>query len=64
MTNPYYLTGIRWNLDGAKDAYWIEGTDVSQWSAANQRWEQQGNVVELSGKSSNCAWDQAVSLCK
>jgi ABC-type branched-subunit amino acid transport system substrate-binding protein len=64
MTNPYYLTGIRWNLDGAKDAYWIEGTDVSQWSAANQRWEQKGDVVELSGKSSTCAWDQAVSQCK
>ena len=64
MTNPYLLRGIRWNLNGDKDAYWIEGTDVSQWSAANQRWEQQGAVIEVSGKSSNCAWDQAVSLCK
>jgi branched-chain amino acid transport system substrate-binding protein len=64
MTNPYYLRGIGWNLNGAKDAYWVEGTDVSVWSATKQAWEQRGDVIDLSGKSSNCFWDQAAGLCK
>ena len=29
-----------------------------------QAWEDQGGVIELSGKSKNCAWDQSAGVCK
>ena len=63
MTHPGYLDGIKFNLNGNKDAYWIEGSDISRYDAAQQSWIPQGDIIELSGKSSNCAWNQATSSC-
>jgi hypothetical protein len=63
MTHPMYLDGIKFNMNGNKDAYWIEGSDVSRYDAAKQSWIPQGDIIELSGKSTPCAWDQAVSNC-
>jgi ABC-type branched-subunit amino acid transport system substrate-binding protein len=64
MTNPMLLDGIKYNLNGNKDAYILEGSDVSKYDAAQQSWIPQGNVIDLSGKSPLCAWDQSVSNCK
>ena len=64
MTHPAYLGGIKFNLNGNKDAYWIEGSDISKYDSAKQSWIQQGDIIELSGKSKNCFWDQAAGLCK
>ena len=64
MTHPGYLTGIKWNVNGNKDAYWIEGTEVGKYDFAKQSFVQQGDIIELSGKSTNCAWDQSVANCK
>ncbi len=54
----------KFNLNGNKDAYWIEGSDLSQYDSAKQTWIQEGDIIELSGKSSNCAWDQQAGVCK
>jgi len=64
MTHPMYLDGIKFNLNGNKDAYWIEGSDISKYDAAQQSWIVQGDIIELSGKSTNCFWDQAAGVCK
>jgi ABC-type branched-subunit amino acid transport system substrate-binding protein len=64
MTPAAYLTGIRANMSGNKDAYWIEGSQVAQYDSAKQQWVQSGDIIELSGKSKTCAWDQATSVCK
>ena len=64
MTHPMYLDGIKFNLSGAKDAYWIEGSDISKYDAAKQSWIQQGDIIELSGKSVPCPWDQTIGTCK
>ncbi|MPY93607.1 MAG: ABC transporter substrate-binding protein [Acidimicrobiia bacterium] len=63
MTNPMLLPGIEYNMNGNADAYLTEGSDISQYDAATQQWVQEGEVVELSGKSKNCAFDQSTSLC-
>ena len=63
MTHPGYLDGIKFGLNGNKDAYWIEGSDLSKYNAAEQSWIQQGDIIELSGKSVNCAWDQSIAAC-
>jgi len=64
MTNPWYQDGIKFNLNGGKDAYWIEGSDISKYDSAQQTWVKQGDLIELSGKSANCAWDQSIANCK
>jgi branched-chain amino acid transport system substrate-binding protein len=63
-TSPVHLPGIRINMNGNKDAYFLEGSDLSVWDSAKQQWSIQGNVIELSGKSKNCAWDQAAQTCR
>jgi hypothetical protein len=63
-TSPWALPGIKFNMDGNKDAYPTEGGIFQKYDSAKQVWESQGNVIDLSGKSKNCAWDQAAGLCK
>ncbi len=64
MTSPFLLEGARFNLDGNKDAYLTEASEFGKYNAAKQAFEQQGELIELSGKSSNCAWDQSAGVCK
>ena len=63
MTSPMLVTGLRFNMNGNKDAYVVEGSDVSRWNAAEQRWAPAGSVIDLSGQSTSCAWDQATGRC-
>lgn len=62
MTNPAMLPGVGFNMDGNADPYMIEGSDVSTWNAAEQKWIVD-NVVELSGVSTPCAWSQSTMAC-
>jgi branched-chain amino acid transport system substrate-binding protein len=62
-TSPVHLTGIKINMNGNKDAYLLEGSDLSKYDAAKQTWVVQGEIIELSGKTANCAWDQAKNAC-
>ncbi len=63
-TNPMLLEGIKYNMNGNADAYLTEGSDLSKYDSAKQAWVQQGSIVELSGKSKNCAYDQPSGTCK
>jgi branched-chain amino acid transport system substrate-binding protein len=64
MTHPYLLEGIRLNMKGNADPYFIEGGIYQTYDSAKQGWTEQGEPIELSGKSKPCFWDQAVSNCK
>ncbi|MEZ5260204.1 MAG: ABC transporter substrate-binding protein [Acidimicrobiales bacterium] len=63
MTNPHNLPGIKFNMNGNADAFLLEGSDISQWDAAQQAWIQQ-DIVDLSGRTPNCAWDQTTASCR
>jgi ABC-type branched-subunit amino acid transport system substrate-binding protein len=63
MTDPELLTGIKFNMSGNDDAFLVEGSDLSQWTSAQQAWIQK-SLIDLSGKTKNCAWDKATSACK
>jgi branched-chain amino acid transport system substrate-binding protein len=63
MTHPMLLDGIKFNMSGNKDAYFIEGSEISKYDSAQQQWIQQGPVIDLSGKSKNCAFNQATQAC-
>jgi ABC-type branched-subunit amino acid transport system substrate-binding protein len=64
MTNPGLSAGMGWNTRGNADAYFIEGSQVAEYDSSQQRWVQQGAVVDLSGRSKPCAWDQSTSSCR
>ena len=56
MTNPMLLSGISFGMSGSEDAYYVEGSEIARFDAAEQTWVQQGAVIDLSGQSPNCAW--------
>ena len=56
FSHPGLLDGIVINMNGNDDAYYIEGSDISQFDNAAQTWVQQGGTIDLSGLSPNCAW--------
>jgi branched-chain amino acid transport system substrate-binding protein len=64
MTNPMLLPGVKFNTSGNKDAYFIEGSDIGKYDSSKQTWIQQGDIIDLSGASRPCAYDQSTSLCK
>jgi branched-chain amino acid transport system substrate-binding protein len=64
MTNPNLISGIRFNMNGNADAYPIEGSEFARFDFTKQAWIQEGEIVELSGKSANCSWDQAIGNCR
>jgi branched-chain amino acid transport system substrate-binding protein len=64
MTAPFMLSGIKFNMDGNKDAYLTEGSEFAKYDAASQSWKQEGAVIDVSGRSKNCTWDQSTASCK
>jgi branched-chain amino acid transport system substrate-binding protein len=63
MTSPMLLPGMKLNMSGDKDPYLFEGAIFQKWSSADQVWVNQGDPIDLSGKSKPCAWDQAAQVC-
>jgi branched-chain amino acid transport system substrate-binding protein len=64
VTHPLLLKGMKNNMNGNSDAYFVEGGIYQKYNSAKQGWDSQGRVIDLSGKSKNCAWDQGAGLCK
>jgi ABC-type branched-subunit amino acid transport system substrate-binding protein len=63
MTHPYLFDGAKFNMNGDKDAYLIEASEYSKFDAAKQSWIKQGDLVDNSGKTANCAWDKQKGAC-
>jgi len=64
MYHPQALDGINAQLNGAADAYFIEGSDFSQFDAGAQTWNIIGEIVDVNGRSTNCAWDKDNGGCR
>jgi branched-chain amino acid transport system substrate-binding protein len=64
MTHPILLSGMKFNMSGNKDPYFVEGGIYQKYDTTKQAWDDQGGVIELSGKSKPCTWDQATGNCK
>ena len=58
-----FIQGVRFHMDGGKDAYYIEAGQYQQWDAAQQTWVPKSNVIDLDGQSKNCAWNPSVGTC-
>ncbi len=66
MTNPNLLDGLSYKMSGNDDAYPTEGSEFAVYDSAAQSWviQEDLGLIELGGKSSNCAWDSASSSCR
>ena len=62
LTSPV-LIGGQFAMDGNKDAYFTETSDIAKYDSASQSFVQQGALIDLSGKSPNCHWDQQKGAC-
>ncbi|MPY92728.1 MAG: ABC transporter substrate-binding protein [Acidimicrobiia bacterium] len=62
MTHPHLYPGVQFNMDGGKDAFFVEGSDITRWSEADQVWELI-TVVDVSGRTKTCRWDEAANAC-
>jgi ABC-type branched-subunit amino acid transport system substrate-binding protein len=62
MTHPHLYRGVKYNMNGNADAFFVEGSDFSRWSDAAQSWELV-TVVDVSGKTKNCRWNAATASC-
>ncbi len=56
VIHPLFLDGITFSANGAVDGYFIEGSEFSQYDAANESWIQLGGAIDLNGSSPNCQW--------
>jgi ABC-type branched-subunit amino acid transport system substrate-binding protein len=63
MTNPMYLAGVKFHMNGNKDAYFVEAGGWQQWDAASQTWILKSPIADLDGKSANCPWSTSTSTC-
>ncbi|WP_420438838.1 ABC transporter substrate-binding protein [Candidatus Poriferisodalis sp.] len=62
--SPLHLDGISAQLNGSADGYFIEGSDFSLFDADAQTWDIIGEIVDVNGLSSNCAWDKDNGGCR
>ncbi len=61
--HPGVLDEVTTELYGNADAYFIEGSEYSQFDAGAQTWNQVGSVVDANGATPNCAWDKQNGGC-
>jgi ABC-type branched-subunit amino acid transport system substrate-binding protein len=62
--HPQILDGIKTGLNGSADAYFVEGSDFSQFDAEVQTWTQVGDILDLNGGTPNCRWDKDNGGCR
>jgi len=62
--HPGLLDGLVTELNGNKDAYFVEGSEYSKFDATNQTWVMVGDVVDANGGTPNCRWDKANGGCR
>ena len=64
MTNPATSRASRRTSTATRTPTGSRAPSSRKYDSANQGFVQQGDIIELSGKSKPCAWDQATSTCK
>lgn len=63
MTAPFLLPGASFNLNGSKDAYLTEASEIVIYNSADQAFNREGEVIDISGTTPPCAWLPSNSSC-
>jgi branched-chain amino acid transport system substrate-binding protein len=56
LQHPMLLDGVRFSTEGTRDAYPIEGAEISRYDADAGTWNQEGAALDLNGSTPNCEW--------
>jgi len=56
LFHPMLMDGVAFEMNGALDAYAVEGAAVYRFDAAAQWWAPAGDVIDLNGQMPNCIW--------
>ena len=56
IDHPLLPDGIRFRLDGAADAYLVEGAEISLYDADTERWGSSAEIIDVDGQTPNCVW--------
>lgn len=62
--HPLASDGVRTRFNGNADAFFIEGSEFYRYDANIHRWYRHGGVINVSGKTPNCAWDADNGFCR
>lgn len=62
MTHPHLYPGVKFNMNGLKDGFFVEGSDITTWEEAKQAWRVI-TVIDVSGKTPLCQWDFSAAKC-
>jgi len=63
MTHPSLLHGVGFDMAGNADAFLVEGSEIARFDSAAQAWVREGDVIDVSGSTPNCLWDQSTGRC-
>lgn len=55
LDHPLVRDGIAFSVNGSEDAYLVEGSGVTRYSALTQQWVVEG-VIDIDGQTPNCSW--------
>ena len=61
--HPLLFDGIAAEFNGAEDAYFVEGTDYSQFDVDAQSWIVVGDTIDFNGQSPLCPFDREANAC-
>lgn len=64
LYHPMILGELTLEMNGLDDAFLVEGSDFSQFDAANQSWNVVGDIVDVNGASDNCAYNIDTASCE
>lgn len=62
-SHPTFLDGIAFEVNGAEDGYFVEGSQFSQYDAERGAFDIVGNIIDLNGSSPNCSWNKDEGGC-
>lgn len=57
LEHPMFLDGVRFSFEGGRDAFAVEGSEVSRYDAASGLWRQEPGIIDLNGLSPPCSWN-------
>lgn len=63
ITHPMYLDGVRFRLNGNADAYFVEASEFRQYDDDAKVLRPVASVLDVDGKTPNCAYDINADLC-
>ena len=64
ISHPLLHARIKLRLDGAEDAYPVEGVGILRYHAGSEAWGIPTEIIDIDGQTPNCAWTLHENRCR